>query len=204
MYCNSIGKRVFDVFVSFSALFILFPFLLCIFIICSLNTMSFGLFFQKRVGRLGSEFQLIKFKSMRSPNGSNPYNTETVAGDPRITFSGRFFRKFKIDELPQLFNVLIGDMSIVGPRPDVPSVKNLYVKYNGMLTMSVRPGLTGPASIIFRNEEFSSLRNSDIRKYSERNFRWKIYLNKRYIKNSSFVIDVLYIIKTFCCLFNLK
>jgi len=143
------GKRLFDVAVSVVGLLLLSP-LLCVAAVCvRLSSAGPALFSQLRTGRFGEPFRIFKFRSMRvAPPNAGPLLT--ASGDSRITPIGRWLRKSKIDELPQLFNVLAGDMSFVGPRPEVPRYTELYTeRQKGVL--QVRPGITGPAIIV--NEE---------------------------------------------------
>jgi len=129
-------------------------------------------------------------------NSQTHKTTVTTSGDPRITKSGHVFRSTKIDELPQLWNVLLGDMSFVGPRPDVPGFAD---RLNGKdkIILSVRPGITGPASLHFKNEEQLLAKQLDPEVYN-RDVVWprKVELNKEYVQNWSFTKDLNYIFKT--------
>lgn len=188
------GKRLFDIFFSLIGI-ICFSWLIFIsWIAVSISTKSNGFFFQKRVGQNGKIFNVIKLKTMRDV--SVPVTTITQDSDPRITKMGKFFRKTKIDELPQLFNVLIGDMSFVGPRPDVPGYADKLTG-NNRLILAIKPGITGPASIAYKNEEeiLSSVDNPQ--KYNDEViYPNKIKLNLEYIENWSLISDIKYIVKT--------
>lgn len=144
-------KRLLDVGVSAAALVLLSPLLLLMAIWIKLDSPGPVVFRQTRVGRFGRPFTIYKFRSMRA-EGAPGAPAITPAGDSRITNAGRFLRKWKLDELPQLMNVLVGDMSLVGPRPEVPGYVELYPADQRTLVLSVRPGITDEASIEFRDE----------------------------------------------------
>ncbi len=154
------------------------------------------LFRQTRVGQEGKTFQLLKFRTMRSGK-SGP--SITARGDSRITDVGRFLRKFKLDELPQLWNVVRGEMSLVGPRPEVPQ----FVDMNDPVWRSVlhvRPGITDPASIAFRNEEEILAQAADpIAFYKSSILPAKLALNLSYIENKSFLRDIKVLAQTARC-----
>ncbi|MEO1923881.1 MAG: sugar transferase, partial [Nautiliaceae bacterium] len=168
------------------------PIILIAWIIATVETKSNGFFLQKRVGQNGKLFTIIKIKTMYPNKGS----TVTTANDNRITKSGRFFRKYKIDELPQLINVLKGDMSFVGPRPDVPGYAD-RLEGDDRIILSVKPGITGPATLKYKNEEEILAEVDDPVKYNNEVI-WpdKVKINKEYIKNWSLKKDIEYIIKT--------
>ncbi len=189
---DKIIKRVFDFSLALIGLLITWPIILTAWIIASFETKSNGFFLQKRVGQDGKLFTIIKIKTMHNNKGS----TVTTANDNRITKSGRFFRKYKIDELPQLINVLKGDMSFVGPRPDVPGYAD-KLKGEDRIILSVKPGITGPATIKYKNEEEILAKVKDPIKYNNKVI-WpdKVKINKEYIKNWSLKKDIEYIIKT--------
>ena len=143
-------KRLMDVVVSFAALLLLSPVLLAVTIAVMLEDGSPVLFRQVRVGRGGREFGIYKFRSMvKNAAAVGPYHT--ASDDPRITRIGRFIRRTSLDELPQLLNVLAGDMSLVGPRPDVPAQRTLYTAADWQARCSVRPGITGLAQALLRS-----------------------------------------------------
>src|SRR5690554_5179402 len=143
-------KRVFDVILSLAVLILTWWIILIAFIIASIDTGKYGFFLHERIGQHGKKFRIIKIRTMR--NSSDYKTTVTTSNDPRITRIGRFFRKTKIDELPQFINVLLGDMSIVGPRPDVPGFAD-RLENNDTAILLIKPGITGPASLLFKNEE---------------------------------------------------
>jgi len=187
-------KRAFDIVLSIIGIFLTWWIMLIAFIIASIETKSFGLFTQKRVGKDGKLFRVFKIKTMKSVSGVD--TTITTSNDMRITKSGKFFRDTKIDELPQLFNVLFGSMSFVGPRPDVEGYAD-KLKGDDRIILSVRPGITGPASLKYKNEE-EILSKVDNPKWYNDNIIWldKVKINKEYIKNWSLKDDIRYIIKT--------
>lgn len=191
---NATAKRSFDLFFSFFGLLFSFPLILVCWIAASIDTRSNGLFIQERVGRHGNIFKIFKIKTMR--NSKDPGTTVTTSSDSRITRTGAFFRKTKIDELPQLWNVLIGDMSFVGPRPDVPGYAD-DLQGDDRIILSVRPGITGPASLKYKNEEEILSRQADALRYN-REVIWpdKVRINKEYIRDYSFSKDIKYIIST--------
>ena len=188
------AKRLFDIVVSLIVL-VLFGWLIALaWLVAAFETRSNGFFIQRRIGREGKAFGVIKIKTMypRAQQGS----TVTAYNDNRVSASGRFFRKTKIDELPQLFNVLIGDMSLVGPRPDVPGFADILTEDDRVI-LAIRPGVTGPATLKYRNEEFLLATQPDPEKYNrEVIFPDKVSLNKEYIRNYSFFKDIYYIFQT--------
>src|SRR5690606_28446824 len=145
-----IKKRTFDILFSFFGIVVLGPIILIAAFVSWLDTGISGFFKQERVGMHGRVFKVIKIRSMRPVKGIN--TSVTTDKDPRISKIGRFWRKTKIDELPQLWNVLVGEMSFVGPRPDVPGFAD-KLEGEERLILSIRPGITGPASLRFKNEE---------------------------------------------------
>lgn len=174
--------RFFDVLFSFLGLLILLPFFILIYIAICLESKGGGFYKQRRVGLNGKEFNLYKFRSMRI--GSDKKGLITVGGrDPRITKSGYFIRKYKLDELPQLYNVLIGDMSLVGPRPEVKKYVELYSEEQRKV-LSIRPGITDYASIEYadENELLGKADNPD-QVYIEQIMPQKIRYNMKYINN---------------------
>ena len=185
-------KRIFDISLALIGLALTAPVILIAWIIASFETKSNGFFLQKRVGQNGKLFTIIKIKTMYSNKGS----TVTTANDKRITKSGRLFRKYKIDELPQLINVLKGDMSFVGPRPDVPGYAD-ELKGEDRIILSIKPGITGPATLKYKNEEEILAKVKDPVKYNNEVI-WpdKVRINKEYIKNWSLKKDIEYILKT--------
>ena len=187
-------KRGLDIIVSILGLCLIgWIILICIFI-ARIETKKSGLFRQKRVGRYGKLFEVIKLRSMKDIVGVS--TTVTTDHDPRITASGRFFRKTKLDEIPQLINVLKGDMSIVGPRPDVPGYADV-LEGNERIILNIRPGITGPASIFYKNEEELLALQDDPEEYN-RNVIWpsKVNINMEYIENYRLYKDLYYMFKT--------
>jgi lipopolysaccharide/colanic/teichoic acid biosynthesis glycosyltransferase len=147
-----------------------------------------GIFIQERVGRFGLTFPLIKLRTMRRSVRS--VNTVTTADDPRITYVGRILRNTKIDELPQLLNVLVGHMSLVGPRPDVPGYADKLAGPD-RIVLSVRPGVTGPASLAYRDEEALLAAQSDPQRFNrEVIFPDKVRLNRAYVEQYSLKTDL--------------
>ena len=189
-------KRLFDIFVSGIGLICLSPLLLIVAIWIKLDSPGPVFYRQVRVGRYNKDFRIFKFRSMRI--GSDKGSLVTIGGrDPRITRSGYMIRKFKIDELPQLINVLIGDMSLVGPRPEVRHYVNYWTPEQ-MHVLDVRPGITDPASIKYRNENELLEKAEDPEKYYiEVIMQEKIKLYLEYAEKSSFWYDIKLIIQTF-------
>ena len=176
--------RFFDIIFSAVGLLLLSPFFLIIYLLIRCESKGGGFYCQQRVGKDGRMFGLYKFRSMRT--GSDKKGLITVGGhDSRITRMGYFIRKYKIDELPQLWNVLKGDMSLVGPRPEVKKYVDLYTEEQRRV-LSVRPGITDYASIEYvdENEILGKADNPD-RVYVEEIMPAKIKLNMRYIENRS-------------------
>ena len=190
---DKILKRAFDIFFSIIGLILTFPIILIAWIIASIETKSNGFFLQKRVGENGKLFTIIKIKTMKDTNSKNPITTKN---DPRITKSGKIFRKLKIDELPQLINVLKGDMSFVGPRPDVPGYADKLTGEDRII-LSVKPGITGPATLKYKNEEEILAKVENPKEYNDKVI-WpdKVRINKEYIKNWSLKKDIKIILKT--------
>tara|TARA_A100001011_G_scaffold303343_1_gene317333 strand:+ start:135 stop:716 length:582 start_codon:yes stop_codon:yes gene_type:complete len=188
-------KRIFDIFLSLVGLIFIFPFLILLILISKLDTENSGIFSQERVGKDGKKFNLFKIRSMKIDEKIN--TVVTTKNDIRITKLGSILRKFKLDELPQLWNVLIGDMSFVGPRPEVDEYIRLVPKALQKKILSVRPGITGPASIKYRNEENLLELQKDPEKYNEEIiFPDKIKINLNYVENNNLISDIYYIYKT--------
>ena len=191
---NNFIKRGFDIIVSFLGLTFSWWLIFIAWVIATFETKSNGFFIQKRVGKNGKIFNVIKIKTMKKVEGVD--TTITSSNDVRITKSGKFFRDTKIDELPQLINVLIGDMSFVGPRPDVPGYAD-KLEGEDRIVLSIRPGITGPASLKYKNEEEILASQNDPKWYNDK-IIWpdKVRINKEYIKNWTLKTDIEYIIKT--------
>ena len=189
-------KRLFDIVASGCGLLVLSPVFLVVAIWIKLDSHGPVFYRQVRVGYKNKDFQIFKFRSMRI--GSDKGSLVTIGGrDPRITRSGYFIRKYKLDELPQLINVFVGDMSLVGPRPEVRH----YVDYwtpEQMHVLDVRPGITDPASIKFRNEhERMGQAENPEDYYINVIMQEKIKLYLEYVENASFMYDLMLIFKTF-------
>ncbi|MCR5433717.1 MAG: sugar transferase [Bacteroidaceae bacterium] len=189
-------KRLFDIVASGLGLIVLSPLFLILAIWIKLDSKGPVFYRQVRVGYKNKDFRIFKFRSMRV--GADKGSLVTIGGhDPRVTRSGYFIRKFKFDELPQLINVFLGDMSLVGPRPEVRH----YVDYwtpEQMRVLDVRPGITDPASIKFRNENELMEKAEDSEKYYiEVIMQEKIKLYLEYVEKHSFFYDLGLIFKTF-------
>ena len=189
-------KRLFDIVASGLGLIVLSPLFLILAIWIKLDSKGPVVYRQVRVGYKNKDFRIFKFRSMRV--GADKGSLVTIGGhDPRVTRSGYFIRKFKFDELPQLINVFLGDMSLVGPRPEVRH----YVDYwtpEQMHVLDVRPGITDPASIKFRNENELMEKTEDPEKYYiEVIMQEKIKLYLEYVEKHSFFYDLGLIFKTF-------
>lgn len=189
-------KRAFDIVASGLGLIVLCPLFLVLAIWIKLDSKGPVFYRQVRVGFKNKDFRIFKFRSMRV--GADKGSLVTIGGhDPRVTRSGYFIRKFKFDELPQLINVFLGDMSLVGPRPEVRH----YVDYwtpEQLHVLDVRPGITDPASIKFRNENELMEKAEDPEKYYiEVIMQEKIKLYLEYVEKHSFLYDIGLIFKTF-------
>jgi lipopolysaccharide/colanic/teichoic acid biosynthesis glycosyltransferase len=195
------AKRCFDILFSFLGLIFLSPFFILLSIIILLDSKGGVFYKQIRVGKNNIDFKLYKFRSMRV--GSDKKGLLTVGGrDNRITKSGYVIRKYKLDELPQLINVFIGDMSLVGPRPEVRKYVDLY-NAEQLKVLSVKPGITDYASIQYSNENEILAKSQDPEKtYINEIMPDKLLLNLRYINDISVVTDVKIIIKTIKKIFS--
>lgn len=189
-------KRLLDITASGIGLLLLSPIFLVLAIWIKLDSQGPVFYRQVRVGRGNRDFRIFKFRSMRV--GSDKGSLITVGGrDSRITRSGYFIRKYKFDELPQLINVFIGDMSLVGPRPEVRRYVDLY-NQEQLHVLNVKPGITDPASIKYRNEN-ELLEQADYPEqyYIDVIMPDKLRLNLEYATNQSFFGDLKLIFKTF-------
>jgi lipopolysaccharide/colanic/teichoic acid biosynthesis glycosyltransferase len=187
-------KRMFDAGLALIGLMVTWPIIALAWLVASIETRSNGIFSQTRIGLESKPFRVYKIKTMRPVEGIE--TSVTTQDDRRITRSGAFFRRTKIDELPQLFNVLLGQMSFVGPRPDVPGYAD-RLEGEDRIILQVRPGITGPASLKFKNEEEILARQEDPETYnSEVIWPEKIRINKEYIANWSLKNDIIYIMNT--------
>lgn len=189
-------KRFFDIVASGCGLLVLLPLFLVIAIWIKLDSKGPVFYRQVRVGRHNKDFRIIKFRSMRV--GADKGSLVTIGGrDPRITRSGYFIRKYKLDELPQLINVFIGQMSIVGPRPEVRHYVDYWTKEQ-LHVLDVRPGITDPASIKFRNEnELMEKADNPENYYINVIMQEKIRLYLEYVVKVGFWYDIKLIFKTF-------
>ncbi len=187
-------KRIFDFSSSLLGLVILFPLLILISFAIKIGSSGPILFSQKRVGKDGKQFILIKFRSMMMNQESN--NTATAKDDDRITTIGVFLRKYKLDELPELWNVLKGEMSLVGPRPDVPGYAD-KLKGEDRKILKLRPGITGTASLKYANEEEILSMQDNPQKYNDEViFPDKVKINLEYYKNQTLWLDIKIIFAT--------
>lgn len=188
-----LGKRAFDVVCSALGLLVLSPVLLVCALLVGLTSPGGVLFRQERIGKDGVPFTIYKFRSMRRDNAGLKI---TTSGDSRVTPVGKVLRRTKLDELPQLFNVLKGDMSFVGPRPEVREYTDLYDEEQRQVLL-VRPGITGLASIRFRNEnELLDESDDPNRTYIEEVMPQKLALDLEYIPHASVFYDIRLILET--------
>jgi len=187
-------KRLFDIFMAVIAIFLTWWIILIAWIVASIETKSNGLFRQVRIGEKAKPFIVFKIKTMKNILGKE--STVTVSGNARITKSGAFFRRTKIDELPQLFNILLGQMSFVGPRPDVAGFADI-LEGEDRIILDIRPGITGPASLKYKEEENLLAEQENPEKYNKE-ILWpdKVAINKTYIKSWSLKKDMKYLIQT--------
>ena len=187
-------KRIFDIISSLFGLILLSPFMIIIAILIKLDSKGPIFFKQVRVTKNGREFKIFKYRTMRV--GSDKFSQITVGKDSRITKVGDFLRKYKLDEIPQLINVLLGDMSLVGPRPEVPKYVALYTEEQREI-LKVRAGITDYASIEFSNENDILANEADPEKvYVEKIMPQKIKLNKKYLSEISVMTDIKIILLT--------
>lgn len=184
-------KNVFDYILALILLFFLVGLIVLLTIITSIDTKSFGIFTQNRVGMNARIFKIYKLKTMIDGSSSS-----ITTNKHSITKFGRILRKYKLDELPQLFNILKGDMSFVGPRPDVIGYAD-NLKGDDCIILTVKPGITGPAQIKYRNEQQILSEVDNPKEYNDQ-ILWpdKVRINKDYVRNWSFKKDLLYIYRT--------
>ncbi len=189
-------KRLLDIIASFIGLVILLPFLVIIALLIKISSKGNVFYRQVRVGKGNIDFKIYKFRTMHA--NADKKGLLTVGGrDPRVTKIGYYLRKYKLDELPQLINVLLGDMSFVGPRPEVRKYVDLYTEAQKEV-LKVRPGITDLASIEFKNEnEILSKQTNPHQYYIEVIMPHKLEINLRYLKNRSVLKDIGVIFKTF-------
>ena len=181
-------KYIFDRLMALIGLLVLWPVLLFVAVLIKVKMPGGPVIFrQKRVGRNGSLFTMYKFRSMTVGHGGS---SVSVAGESRITPLGAMLRHYKLDELPELWNVLIGDMSFVGPRPDVPGYAD-QLKGEDREVLKLRPGITGPASLKYRDEEDMLAKHKNPQKYNDEViFPDKVRINRYYLHHYSFFKDI--------------
>lgn len=185
-------KRAFDLLLALTLLLPLLPVILFAAWMAARDTRASGFFLQQRVGRGGRPFCVIKLRTMLPVTGTSV----TTRDDPRITPIGHLLRRSKLDELPQLFNVLAGHMSFVGPRPDVPGFADVLDEQDRII-LAVRPGITGPATLKYRDEERLLAGVADPERYNrEVIFPDKVRLNRDYVLHWSFSRDLNYLWRT--------
>jgi len=187
-------KRLFDIIFSLFGLLVFSPIILLI--ACAIKITSIGpiFFVQERIGQYSRMFNMIKFRSMSVD--SDKMHSISVKGDERITRIGVFLRKYKLDELPELWNVFVGDMSLVGPRPDVPGYAD-KLKGEERKILKLRPGVTGTASLKYVNEEDMLAEQDDPQKYNDEViFPDKVKVNLEYYENQTIWLDIKIIFAT--------
>ena len=187
-------KRSFDIVMSLLGLVAVGWLIALCWLIATIDTRRNGFFAQERIGKDMRVFRIIKIRTMREIAGIT--TVVTSRNDPRITFAGSWLRRLKLDELPQLINVLLGHMSFVGPRPDVAYFAEL-LQGDDRKIMSIRPGITGPASLAFVDEEEMLAESEDPEEYNRKViFPAKVKINRSYIEHYKFYKDIIYIIAT--------
>lgn len=193
-------KRLFDFVVSLLGLIVLSPLFLVIAVAIKRDSPGPVFFRQVRVGKDGRTFRIHKFRSMTASTAGNSKEI-TVGGDARITRTGAWIRHWKLDELPQLIDVLAGSMSVVGPRPEVPRYVALYPEAQRRVVLSVKPGITDLASIQFRHENELLARASDPEQaYREQILPEKLRLQSEYVRTRSFIGDMKILVATFAAI----
>ncbi len=194
-------KRLFDIIFSFFGLIITLPLMGLIAILIKLNSPGPVFFRGVRIGRFGKPFRIFKFRSM-IVNAEKIGGPSTAADDPRLTKIGKFLKKYQLDELPQLINVLKGEMSFVGPRPEVKLYVDLMTKEEKDIILSVRPGMTDTASLWnFHESEILKGSPDPEKTYMEKIRPEKLRLQIEYVKNCSFLMDIKIILKTILKIF---
>lgn len=189
-------KRVFDIIFALGALVIAAPLLMAIALWVRLDSPGPILFRQQRIGLRGRPFSIYKFRTMRSDPATRDLQI-TIEADPRITRAGAFLRRYKLDELPQFVNVLVGQMSVVGPRPEVPRYIALYPSEARELILSVRPGITDLASIVYRNEGVDLAAAGDPEElYIREILPAKLEHCCRYVREQSLLLDLVIVWRT--------
>jgi lipopolysaccharide/colanic/teichoic acid biosynthesis glycosyltransferase len=193
------SKRLLDIVVSLLALIILTPVLLPVVIILRFSAEGYVFYFQDRIGKYRVNFRIIKFATMLKDSPNLASGSITLSGDWRVTKPGKFLRKTKINELPQIINILKGDISLVGPRPLVTKTFSAYNEDVQSKIYNVKPGLTGIGSIIFRDEEsiISAITDEDPHEFYKRVIApYKGELEMWYQSNNSFFLDLQLIFMT--------
>lgn len=186
-------KRIFDFVFSFVGLILLTPLILVIYILIKVKMPGPAFFKQKRVGQFGELFVMVKFRTMKVDHGGSSIS---VKGESRITPLGATLRKYKLDELPELWNVLKGEMSFVGPRPDVPGYADTLQGEDKNILL-LKPGITGPASMKYSNEEEILALQSDPKTYNDEViYPDKVRINLEYLKRRHIAMDIWFIILT--------
>lgn len=193
-------KRLFDIIFSLLGIIFLLPVFIIVSILIKIDSSGPIFFLQERVGLNGKLFKIIKFRSMKEDHKNSL--TVTLENDKRITRIGKKLRKYKIDEIPELINVLVGDMSFVGPRPDVPGYADL-LKGNDRNVLKLRPGITSLASVKYSNEEQLLMAQKDpIAFNNDVIFPDKVKMNLNYYENNNIWIDIKIIFATLFTLFK--
>lgn len=196
------GKRCFDLFFAALGLILLSPLFLVVAVLIRAGSPGPVFFRQERVGQGGRLFRIHKFRTMREPLPGSPALQLTVGSDPRITRTGGLLRRYKLDELPQLIDVLLGDMSLVGPRPEVPRYVRLYPAPLRELVLSVRPGITDRASLEFKQESELLGRAADPEQaYVQEILPIKLSYYAEYVRSHSLAGDVRIILATLRAIF---
>lgn len=188
-------KRIFDIAMSLLALIVLLPLFVIVAFIIKLTSKGTIFYLAKRAGLHNEEFKLVKFRSMHM--NSDSQSSITLVNDNRVFWFGKLIRATKIDELPQLYNVLVGDMSIIGPRPEDVSIVNDYYTDEEMLTLNVRPGMSSPGSLYNYTHGHLFLDDNNVEKSYVDNFlHRKLELEIYYVKNQNFWYDIQIIFRT--------
>lgn len=195
-------KRIFDIVMSIVGILLLFPIMIVVSILIKVTSRGPILFKQRRLTKDMKEFTIYKFRSMRTDFDKDGKGIQVKGSSNAITPIGKVIRKTKLDELPQLFNILVGDMSFIGPRPELPRRLKYYSEEDKEM-FKVRSGISSPASIVFSDEEYLMNQVRDPEKfYIEQIMPYKIKLNRYYVKNRSFWGDIYLIIATFLKILN--
>ena len=193
-------KRIFDFISSFFFLFLFFPFFILLSILIKIDSKGPIFFTQIRVGKNNKDFLLLKFRTMKVAQENS--SLITIGNDNRITNIGNILRKYKLDELPQLINILKGEMSVVGPRPEVRKYVDMYSS-SQLEVLSVKPGLTDPSSIKFSNEsELLGTAANPEKYYTETLMPLKIEISLNYVRTQTFIGDLKIIFQTFSKIFK--